>query len=932
MPMTVLATKLYLPLPPPTAIARGRLIERLDAGLAGKLTLVCAPAGFGKSTVLAAWLEQCPYPGAWVSLDSADSDPTVFLAYLLAALQTIDGDLGAGLAARLQAAPAPTSAAILTVLINDLAASQARLVLVLDDYHLAASAAVDAAVTFLLEHMPAQLHLVLASRSEPALALGRLRLQGQLHELREADLRFDGAEAAAFLGAAMGLRLAAPQVAALTARTEGWVAGLQLAALSLRHHPDPGAFIDRFGGAERHLQDYLLEQVLQQQSPQVQAFLLHSAVLERFCAPLCDAALAAADSAAMIATLARANLFMVPLDGERRWYRYHHLFADLLRARLATPALRSAILLRASSWYEAEGRDVEAFEHAVAAADVARARRLMDGAGMPLYFRGETGVVLRWLQAQPAALLDGCPALWVAWAWALFISGQSSPVEARLLAAEHALGCAGVTVETSGASDVEAEVVANAAANVAANVAATLAANMSANMSANMDTDPASTDLRGQIAALRAWVAVSRNDAAAIHDQASRALVLLAADNRAARTAAHCALGVALLFRQQRAAARAAFAQVITQAQSNGNRMFTVAASIALAGLEVAGGQLRLAAATYRGALALVADPADLIACEAHLGLARILYEFNELDDAEAHAARSSALAARADSENGLGAEALRARLLLLRGDSDGAVTLLEAISTAAKSRRHAGRMQEIASVQVQALLQRGETSAAAFLASQHQLPLAQARTRLAQGEGSAALDIVVQYGAQMQAQGRQDEVLRALVLQALILHASGSVTAAMTLLDEALVLAEPHGWTRLFLDEGAPMAQLLAQLAQLARQGGPGRPVPAGPTARVPDYVTRLLGLLALQQPMRQAAARPASRVLAVPAETYSKRELEILRLIHQGRSNQEIGALLFLSLSTVKWHNQNIFAKLQVQRRTEAVARAIELQLVSP
>lgn len=867
-----LATKFFVPPPPLKAVSRSHLIDRLDTGLSRRLTLVCAPAGFGKSTLLSEWVNACQYPSAWLSLDEGDSDVTHFLTYLIAALQTISETVGAGVSSLLLTVPTPTAESVLSLLLNNLSSSQGKLVLVLDDYHLVASKPVDAAVAFLIEHLPPQLHLVISTREEPAFSLTRQRVRGQLTELRQTDLRFVLEESSGFLNQKLDLQLSASNIAALEARTEGWIAGLQLAAISLQGHKDPDGFIQSFTGSDRFVQDYLLEEVLRQQPEPVQSFLLRTSVLNRFCGPLCDAVLQGGESQKTLDYLEQANLFIVPLDNERRWYRYHHLFADFLRQRLRQNHQPATFHVRASEWYENNGLEMDAFHQAVAATDIARAMRLIEGSGTPLYFRGEMEPVVHWLQAQPHKVLNAYPSLWVTFAWALFIAGQSKEVGAKLLAAEAALR--------------------------------------------DINTDPVTQDLLGQIAALWAWTAVSQNNVETIHSQATRALELLSPENQAARTAARCALGVVLLFRNERAGASRAFSEVVMSGQSNGNLMFTVAASIALAGIQATDNQLRLAADSYRNALRMIADPTHLIGCEAHLGLARILYEWNELDEAELHALQSSKLAARSESENGLGGDVLRARMMLVRNDNDGAVTLLAQSSVAAKTKRFPGRMQEIANVQVVEMLRRGEVSGAVHLATERKLHLAQARAFLAQGDAVAALSIVDEYRRTMAEKGYPNEVLKALVMQAITLEALDKINEAIHALNEALVLAEPGGYIRIFVDEGTAMASLLSKAANQSIK---------------PDYVSKLLSVFALQESMTYSdIPNHMSRSTLPFIESYSTRELEILHLMHQGRSNQEISERLFLSLSTVKWHNQNIFGKLQVQRRTEAVARAIELNLI--
>ena len=388
MSVPILSTKLHIPPPRPSVVLRPRLIERLKAGLQGKLTLISAPAGFGKTTLVSAWvaaLTPTAHPAgaepgvkvAWLSLDAGDSDPFRFLAYLVAALQTLSAGTGAGVLAALESPQPPPIEPLLTALLNELAAVRQEIVLVLDDYHLVdakpvnAPSSVDDALTFLLEHQPPQMRLVIATREDPALPLARLRARGQMIELRAADLRFTPAEAAEFLNRVMGLNLSAEDIAALESRTEGWIAGLQLAALSMQGLQDAASFIKSFTGSHHFVLDYLIEEVLGQQSEKIQSFLLRTSILDRMCGSLCDAVLLDPSTSGqeILEHLEHANLFIVPLDNERRWYRYHHLFGDLLRQRLGTPALLSEYHLRASQWHEDHGDLPEAFHHALSAAD-----------------------------------------------------------------------------------------------------------------------------------------------------------------------------------------------------------------------------------------------------------------------------------------------------------------------------------------------------------------------------------------------------------------------------------------------------------------------------------------------------------------------------------------------------------------------------------
>src|SRR5215216_1241455 len=448
MSTPILATKLYVPPPRPKVVSRTRLIERLNEGLHRKLTLISAPAGFGKTTLVSEWVAGCERPTAWLSLDEGDNDPARFLAYLIAALQQIAPNIGAEVMGLLQSPQPPPAASILTDLLNEITAIPDHFILVLDDYHVIDSKTIDQALSFLLEHQPPQVHLVIVTREDPDLPLARLRAQGQLTELRAAGLRFTASEAAEFLNTVMGLNLSAADIASLEDRTEGWIAGLQLAALSMQGSKDTANFIKSFTGSHHFVMDYLVEEVLQQQPESVQTFLLRTSILDRLCGSLCDAVLLDASGSASgqetLEYLERANLFLVPLDNERRWYRYHHLFADLLRQRLQQIAPSrdevSELHRRASQWYEDHGLEIEAFQHAASANDVNRAERLIEGQGVPLQFKGAAAPVLKWLDSLPRAALDANPSLWVTYATALFFSGRHMAVEQKLQAAEAALG------------------------------------------------------------------------------------------------------------------------------------------------------------------------------------------------------------------------------------------------------------------------------------------------------------------------------------------------------------------------------------------------------------------------------------------------------------------------------------------------------------
>jgi LuxR family maltose regulon positive regulatory protein len=890
MPAPILATKLYIPPPRPEVVLRARLIKQLNKGLHHKLTLISAPAGFGKTTLASEWVAGCERSAAWLSLDKGDNDPTRFLTYLVAALQTVAANIGEGVLGVLQSPQPPPTESILTALLNEITSVPNNLLLVLDDYHVIDDQAVNKALTFLLEHLPPQMHLVITTREDPNLPLAQLRARGQLTELRAADLRFTPPETAEFLNQVMGLDLSAEDIAALETRTEGWIAGLQLAAISMQGRKDVTSFIQSFTGTHHFVLDYLLEEVLQQQSESVQTFLLRTSILDHLCGPLCDAVLLdlSASGQQILESLEHANLFLIPLDNERRWYRYHQLFADLLRQRLAQSIPSSAVdegmsidelHKRASQWYEDNGLEIEAFHHAAAANDVERAEHLIEGGGIPLYFRGAVTPVLNWLEALPTAVMDAKPSLWVTYASVLTFAGrQTGMVEQKLQAAEAALAAAALP---------------------------------------RTEPDDKTRNLIGHIAAMRAMLAVPRNQVEAMIAQSRRALEYLRPDNLPVRTGALWTLGYAYQIQGDRTAAGQAYTEALSISQASGNIMVTLAAITCLGQVQEAENQLHRGAESYRRVLQLFGDPPPPYTCEAYLGLARICYEWNDLDTAQQHGQQSLQLAQQMENvDTPAACGVLLARLKLAQRDVDSAKAILAQTEQFVHQHHFVHRVPAVAAVQVLALLQQGKLAAAAYLAENHELPISQARVHLAQGNPSAALALLEPLQGQMEAKGWQDERLKVMVLQAVVHHVRGEKKEAVRVLGDALALAKPNGFIRIFVDEGAPMAQLLSQAAVLGM---------------MPDYIGKLLAVFEAEQQRNAGKSPHLALASSQPLiEPLSERELEILQLIAQGLSNREIGERLFLALDTVKGHNGRIFAKLAVQRRTEAVARARELGLL--
>jgi LuxR family maltose regulon positive regulatory protein len=884
----LLSTKLFIPSTRPERVSRPHLIERLNEGLRRTpgVTLISAPAGFGKTTLVSEWAIGAEQPVAWLSLDEGDNDPARFLAYLVTALQTIAANIGEGILTVLQAPQPPPAESTLTTLLNEITTLPRHFILMLDDYHVIDSKSVDQALTFLLEHQPPQMHIVIATREDPDLPLARLRAQGQLTELRASDLRFTLSEAAEFLHHVMGLKLSTENIASLEARTEGWIAGLQLAALAMQGYQDTAGFIQSFTGSHHFVMDYLVEEVLHQQPANIQKFLLRTSILDRLCGPLCEAVLLESSTSGQetLEYLERSNLFIIHLDNERRWYRYHHLFADLLRQRLQQDLATSKedaesrmkeLHIRASQWYEDHGLELEAFQHAAAANDIERAERLIEGKGIPLHLRGAVTSILEWLEGLPASVLDARPSLWWRHASLLLINGQTTGVEEKLQAAEQ--GVAAVLQGT--------------------------------------EPDDKNRNLLGQIAAARATLALTRYDVETMLTQSRRALKLLPPSNLTTRANANWTLGVANMFQRDRAAASQAYMEAVSLSQKAGATFTNILATIGLGNVQEANNELYQAAETYRRILQLAGDQPLQIIGEVHLGLAHILYEWNDLDGAEQHGQQALQLEQQYDKviDRYIICEVFLAGLKLARGDVVGAAAILSKASQSARQHNFVYRFPEVAAAQVLVLLQQGNRDVAAHLAQTYDLPLSQARVHLAQGDPSAALAKLEALRLEAERKHWEDERLRVMVIQAVAHHARGEKEKALPLLGEALTLAEPGGFIRLFLDEGLPMAQLLSE---------------AKARGMMTDYTEKLLsGFEVKEQKNALKSSPPAAPSLIAPL---SQRELEVLKLIAQGLSNEEIGKQLFLALDTVKGHNRKIFDKLQVQRRTEAIARARALGLL--
>jgi LuxR family maltose regulon positive regulatory protein len=886
MAETLLRTKLFVPPLRPNLVPRTHLIGQLNQGLqpGHKLTLISAPAGFGKTTLVSEWIAAYERPAAWLSLDEGDNDPARFLTYLVTALQTVAPDCGEGLLSILQSSQPPHIDSILTTLINEITTIPDEFVLVLDDFHVIESATIEKAVAFILDHMPPQMHLAIATREDPRLPLARLRARDHLIELRVSDLRFTPSEAAEFLNQVMGFNLSIEEIASLETRTEGWIAGLQLAALVLQGvvstggYEDAAEFIKSFTGSHHFVLDYLLEEVLGQQPESIQSFLLKTAVLERMTASLCDALTGREDGQATLEYLQRANLFIVPLDGERRWYRYHHLFADLLRQRLhqLQPGQAPKLHVRASAWYEKHGMGIEAFQHAAAANDVERAERLIVVDGVPLQYRGAGTLVLKWLSSLSMEELDARPGLWVTYASALNLAGQPVDAEEKLSAAEAALSAQSVL------------------------------------------PDDQTRDITGHIAATRAMLAVGQHQLETIIEQSLRALAYLQPDNLTVRTIATWTSGYTYQLQGNRAAASQAYTEVISTSQDSGDIISTLAATVGLGNIQESENQLYLAAESYEYGRQLFGDKPQPVACGVYLGLARIYYQWNDLEVAQQHGQQCIQLALQIESiDTPAICGTLLARLKLAQGDVDRANVLLTEADRFARQHNYVHRLPEVAAIRVLALIQQGDLAAAASLAEKYDLPISQARVQLAQGDTAGALATLEPVRRQVEEKGYEDERLQVIVLQAITHYIHGDKDIAVQLLGEALVLAERGGMIRIFVDEGPSFAKLMSETAAEGIRS---------------DYLIKILAAFETEKQKRSdedsIPTAPVSDVQPL-IEPLTPREREVLQLIAAGYSNPEIADQLVIAVTTVKTHVKNIYGKLQVSNRFQAVARAKELDI---
>jgi LuxR family transcriptional regulator, maltose regulon positive regulatory protein len=908
-PAALLETKFYVPRPRRGLVLRPRLSERLDRGAASNLMLVSAPAGFGKTTLLTEWLAAGPAAPAderltaWLSLDRGDNHPASFWAYVIAALRTVAAGIGESALALLQAGQPAAAEAVLTALLNDLAAIAGDIVLVLDDYHVIDAPSVQDGMAFLLDHLPPGLHLVIASRADPALPLARLRARGDLAEIRAAELRFTPDEAAAYLNGMMGLQLTARDVTVLEARTEGWIAALQLAALSMQGREDVAGFIDGFAGDDRYVVDYLAEEVLQRQPDRVQTFLLQTCILGRLSGPLCDAVTGLGGGKAMLEALDRGNLFLVPLDDRRRWYRYHHLFADVLQARLLDehPGQVPELHRRACAWYEQNGERSLAISHALAAGYYGRAADLVELAIRALRPTRQEAMVRRWLEELPDDVVRVRPVLSVTFAGALLMTGEIDGVEERLQDAERWLDPPTALHEGPRARPAEMVVA----------------------------DEEEYRRLPAAIAVYRAALTLARGEPARTVQHARQALHLSLEEDHLNRASAAGFLGLASWGSGDLEAGHRAYSVCVDGLRRAGFIADILGCSIALADIRITQGRLSEAMRTYEQALQLAGEQGGPVlrgTADMHAGISEIDCERGDLRAATQHLLTCQELG----EHTGLTQHPYRLRVAMAQvaqaeGNLAGALDLLNEAERYYVS-DFFPNVRPVPALRARVWIRQGRFGEALRWAREQDLSvdddlsylrefehITLARLLLARHEDERAERSLHEATGLLQRLllaaeegGRTGRIIEIVMLQALAHHAQRDMPAAHASLGRAVTLAEPEGYARIFADEGPPIVPLLRAVAkQETRQ----------------NYARRLLATVGTNE---------AGSSTATLIDPLSQRELDVLRLLGTELDGPAIARELMVSLNTMRTHTKNIYAKLEVTSRRAALRRAAELDLL--
>ncbi len=879
-PTALLHTKFFIPPALSAAVHRKRLVARLSGGSARSLTLLSAAAGAGKTTLLREWIDAEHPRAAWLSLDEGDNDPTRFWAHVIGSLQTVVESIGeACLHALRSPQPVPLTA-VLTMLLNDAAPMREPLTLIFDDYHVITEKAVHDSLAYFLEHLPPSLFMIIATRVDPMLPLGRMRARGMLTELRDSDLRFTYDETAEFLNNSMGLHLSPTDMMVLESRTEGWIVGLQLAALSLQRLDDSASrtrFINRFAGDDRYILDYLAAEVLQRQPDEIQRFLLDTSILEQLSAPLCSAVTGSAHAQAILEGLEQANLFLIPLDNRRDWYRYHHLFADLLQHQLrrTDPGRVSVLHERASQWYESRGLIPQAVEHAITAGNLANAVRLiLTVHHAMIIMHGEPYTLLRWIQMLPKGAIDRYPELGIVHSWALV--AMSQPEAARRV------------LEAARASMAE----------------------------------PIPLPMQGEIAMLLATIGVISSDAALVLENAPIAVALTPEEPRMERSYALWMMGQVYRFKGDAVRAERTFAEAARLGEACESHFVATMSAGNRADRLIEQGKLRAGLHAHRQlqerAMRDGRNPPFIIG-DSLIWSSFVMLEWNELDAAEADIARALEINQNVLIEASITGRLNRAQIAAARRDFQAIPMLIQEGMQMAETYHLQHMVTRVGAFQAWLDLMQGNRQAAEYWLESQGYPeilqrvfdslvlLIIARILAAAHKIDDACKLLNVVRTTAEHGGRFKVVIEALAIEALIHQANCQTTAAMQTLERALVLAEPEGFLRVFLDEGEPMEALL----QLARRQNIGQQ----------EYIRHLL---------RQFSSTTPPTVKSLQTEALSDRETDILRLLVQGYSNVEIAERLYLSVNTVKTHMKHIYEKLDVKNRVEAAERAHELGLL--
>ncbi len=886
----LLKTKFYVPPIRSIQIARPRLTDLINAGLDKTLILVSAPAGYGKTTLVSRWLKETKITYAWLSLDGGDNDPIRFLHYLLTTLLAIAPGIENDLLGMLQGIKPAQFENVINQLVNELASVSDPFVLVLDDFHVIQSETVLKILSYLLDHLPDQMHLVILTRTDPPLPLSRLRVRGQLLDIRADQLRFTQAEIASFLNETMGLTLSVNDLSAMEARTEGWIAGLQLAALSMQGCKDIHGFVSAFTGSHHYVMDYLAEEVLRLQPKQVSTFLLQTSILDRLNGSLCEAVVnmdvaGPVDGQGMLEALEEMNLFVIPLDDERHWYRYHHLFADVLGKHLEHqfPGLLPELHRRASQWYEQNGFMAESIQHAIAAGDQDRAAELIEENGCLLLMSGEVATLLNWTDAIDFHS-ETRPWLAIQKAWALALTGDLERVEPTLKVPEKLLAPLEPTVEVQ--------------------------------------------TMLGTIAAARAQCASSRGNSHLAADYARQALKLLpdcSSISQSIRSVATSILGDASWITGDLEEAKRAYTEAIQIGKEAGNLNMAIIANSSIADILVIQGQLHQAADKYTQSIQMAVRPdgqRSPLAASIFASMGKLSYEWNRLDDAEQNFRQCMELGRTwGDIGQQAYAHAIIARLEQARNDPEKAQEAVrEAERLIGEYPPSSFWFTQMKFILARVWLTLGDLERPyqhvqkRGLKIKDEIPFRREfeyvlllRVLVARGDHEAAIILSNRLLQLAETTGQIRMLIEVLILHALALQGMKETGQALVALEKALTLAQPEGYVRTFLDEGEAMTRLLCQ-AQ-SRQVGSG-------------YAGVLLSKIGKTSGMTQ----PSMQLLVEPLTT---RELEVLKLIESGHSNQDIAGQLVISMPTVKRHISNIYAKLGVKSRTQAIAIGKELKL---